>query len=95
MGEYKGFKDMPKKSNNSLRVKSGTKAKRTYTKKQVKQVDILVNPSININGIRYLGNVSVPEDIAVDLRRMMYEYEQTKSRVSTFIDHPTRELGSV
>ena len=56
-------------------------------------VSLMVSPEININGDKYLGNVTVKESIALQLRRMMQQWEKYERRTQQFIDHGVRDHG--
>ena len=58
-------------------------------------VSLLVSPEININGEKYLGNVTVKESIALQLRRMMQQWEKYEKRTQQFIDHGVRDHGAM
>lgn len=56
---------------------------------------IFVSPTMTINGQSYAGWCEVPVKIVSALQNMMDQYEKGSRRVSQFVDHGTKNLGSV
>jgi len=58
-----------------------------------RKVRINVRPEITINGVRYCGQVLVPESLASRLKGMMQTREDAKLKETQYIEHPILELA--
>lgn len=56
---------------------------------------LYVTPVIQINDTRYGGNVEVTPDIACQLRERMQKHQARERQNQTFIDHGTRDHGTI
>jgi hypothetical protein len=66
--------------------------KKVIVPKQKVMVSLYVDPKFlaQINGHPYEGHVTVPEDVAVELRRIMFESKRISERSQISFTHTTR-----
>jgi hypothetical protein len=56
---------------------------------------LTVSPVIQIGDEKYCGPVEVPGAIAAQLRYMMNQHRARRLRDTTFVDHGTKNLGTI
>ena len=54
-----------------------------------------VSPVIQIGDEKYFGSVEVPGAIAAQLRYMMNQHQARRLKDTTFVDHGTKNLGTL
>lgn len=64
-------------------------------KQKERQVEIIVDVPICINGRTYYGKMTVSQEKANTLKTMISAHKQSMGRVDKFVDHGTKHLGHI